>query len=128
MFNITSKCFSFSNNTLTATWVMHIATDCLSCYSCLFYSFMLYQGKATWKVWNAYRSIWKCYDCSANSLNFSRRWLTDSYIELLLSRFGLFKSDQKKESINTDKTSEHFESKLLDFNRLRKKYTNNPMI
>ena len=40
MFNITSKYFSFFNNKPPATWVGHIARDFLTCYSCLYYSFM----------------------------------------------------------------------------------------
>ena len=40
MFNITSKYFSFFNNKPPASWVVHIARDFLTCYSCSYYSSM----------------------------------------------------------------------------------------
>ena len=46
MFNITSKYFSFFNNKLPASWVVHITRDFLKCYSCFYHSFIK-QGNKT---------------------------------------------------------------------------------
>ena len=40
MFNITSKYFSFFNNTSSASLIAHITRNFLTCYSCLCYSSM----------------------------------------------------------------------------------------
>ena len=42
MFNITSKYFSIFNNMPSAIWVMHIKTDFLTYYSCLYYNSMVF--------------------------------------------------------------------------------------
>ena len=42
MFYITSKYFSFFNNKPPASWVAHITRDFLTCYSCSYYSSMVY--------------------------------------------------------------------------------------
>ena len=41
MFNITSKYFSFFNNKPPASWIAHITRDFLTCYFCLYSSFMI---------------------------------------------------------------------------------------
>ena len=41
-FSITSKYFSFFENMLPASCVAHITRDFLTCYSCSYYSSMLY--------------------------------------------------------------------------------------
>ena len=45
IFNITSKYFRFFHNKPHASWVAHITRDFLTCYSCLYYSFVLWQTK-----------------------------------------------------------------------------------
>ena len=42
MFNITSKYFSFYSNKLPASLVAHITRDFLACYSCSYYSSMVF--------------------------------------------------------------------------------------
>ena len=42
MFNITSKYFSFFNNKPPASWIAHITRDFLTCYSCWYYSSMMW--------------------------------------------------------------------------------------
>ena len=42
MFNITSKYFSFSNNKPPASWVTQTSRNFLTCYSCPYYSSMVY--------------------------------------------------------------------------------------
>ena len=42
MFNINSKYFSFFNNKSPASWVAHITRNFLTCYSCLYYSSMVF--------------------------------------------------------------------------------------
>ena len=41
MFNITSKYFSIFNNKPPASWVAHVTSDFLTCYSCLYYNSMI---------------------------------------------------------------------------------------
>ena len=41
MFNVTSEDFSFCNNTLRASRVVHVTRDFLTCYFCSHYSSML---------------------------------------------------------------------------------------
>ena len=51
MCNITSKYFSFFNNKPPASWVVHITTEFLTCYSCLNYSSMiLVNNNLCWKL------------------------------------------------------------------------------
>ena len=47
MFNITSKYFTILNNKPTASWVAHITRDFLACYSCSYYSSMIYPNFQT---------------------------------------------------------------------------------
>ena len=47
IFNITSKYFSFFNNTPPAWWVAHITRRFLTCYPCLYYSFLENIGSLT---------------------------------------------------------------------------------
>ena len=42
MFNITSKYFTFFNNKPPTSWVTHITRGFLTCYSCSYYSSMLW--------------------------------------------------------------------------------------
>ena len=44
MFSITSKQFSFFNHKPPARWVAQITRDFLTCYSCLYYSSMLWDN------------------------------------------------------------------------------------
>ena len=46
MFNIACRYFIFFNNKSPASWVVHTTRDFLSCYFCLYYSFML-KGRYT---------------------------------------------------------------------------------